>query len=161
MTTTVRAIGLGEYGSHDRFLPITLPLPEPGRGEVRVRVHASALNPADYKVALGETKFLHARNFPMVLGYDFSGVVEALGEGTSDFKLGDAVFGFLPYGPFNRRGSFAETLIARASEIALKSENVSHLQAAVAATPGLTAVQGFRDMGRLPASGGTVLVTGV
>jgi NADPH:quinone reductase-like Zn-dependent oxidoreductase len=55
------------------------PVPAPRAGEVRVRVVASALNPADYKVILGTLKFLHARNLPLVVGYDFSGTVEAVG----------------------------------------------------------------------------------
>ena len=139
---------------------MVLPLPSPGAGEIRVRVHASALNPADNKVALGRLKFLHARNFPMILGYDFSGVIDAVGSDVA-WKCGDAVFGFLPYGPFNRRGAFAESLIARGNEVARKPEGVSHAQAAAAATPALTALQAIRDLGRLPASGGRVLITGV
>jgi NADPH:quinone reductase-like Zn-dependent oxidoreductase len=156
----MRAIGLRKYGSLSGLGLIDLPLPEPGRGEVRVRVHASAINPADYKVALGLVKFLHARSFPMVLGYDFSGVIEAVGE-NSEWKIGDAVFGFLPYGPFNKRGAFAETVIAKSDEIALKPAGVSHIQAAAAATPALTAIQAIRDVGKLPKTGGRVLVTGI
>jgi len=87
-------------------------------------------------------------------------VIEAVGENTK-FKIGDSVFGFLPYGPFNRRGSFAEVLIASADEIALKPAGVSHIQAAAAATPGLTAIQGMRDVGKLSSPGGRVLITGV
>ncbi|MBL6750435.1 MAG: NADP-dependent oxidoreductase, partial [Nevskia sp.] len=161
MPETIRTIALPAYGSLDRFAPMAMPLPEPGNGEVRVRVQASALNPADYKVALGTVKFLHARNFPMVLGYDFSGVVDAVGADCAGFKPGDSVFGFLPYSPSNRRGAFAEALLARADGIALKPSGVPHAQAAAAATPGLTALQALRDVGRLPAAGGRVLVTGV
>ena len=156
----MKAIGLKKYGSLNELAPMELPVPEPRKGEVRVRVHASALNPADYKVSLGEVKFLHARNFPMVLGYDFSGVVETTGPDT-DHAVGDAVFGFLPYGPFNRQGAFAEALIARAREIALKPAGVSHHQAAAAATPCLTALQAIRDVGKLSQAGGLVLITGV
>jgi NADPH:quinone reductase-like Zn-dependent oxidoreductase len=96
----------------------------------------------------------------MVLGNDFSGVIEAVGEST-DWKVGESVFGFLPYGPFNRKGAFAEALIARADEIASKPDGISHIQAAAAATPGLTAIQGVRDAGKLSSSGGRVLITGV
>jgi NADPH:quinone reductase-like Zn-dependent oxidoreductase len=157
----IQAICLSKYGSLDHLAAGTIELAEPGSGEVRVRVHASALNPADYKVAQGSVKFLHARNFPMVLGYDFSGEIEALGPGTTGFQVKDAVFGFLPYSPFSRRGAFAEVLVARADEIAAKPANVSHVQAAAAATPGLTALQALKDVGRLPSAGGSVLVTGV
>lgn len=156
----MHAIGLKQYGSLDGFAPIRLALPEPGKGEVRIRVHASAINPADYKVALGQLKFVHGRNFPMILGYDFSGVIDALGEG-SEWRIGDAVFGFLPYAPYNNRGAFAEALIAKTNQIALKPFTVSHIQAAAAATPSLTALQAIRDIGKLPQLGGRVLVTGV
>jgi NADPH:quinone reductase-like Zn-dependent oxidoreductase len=71
------------------------------------------------------------------------------------------VFGFLPYGPGNKRGAFAQALIARCDEIALKPARVSHEVAAAAATTGLTAIQSIRDLGRLPARSGHVLVTGV
>jgi NADPH:quinone reductase len=136
-------------------------VPSPGPGEVRVRVMASALNPADYKVLLGTMKFIHARNRPLVVGYDFSGTVGAVGPSATDVSVGDDVFGFLPYSPGNKRGAFAESLVARCDEIALKPPRVSHEIAAAAATTGLTAIQGIRDLGRLPAHGGQVLVTGV
>jgi NADPH:quinone reductase-like Zn-dependent oxidoreductase len=155
----MRAIAASRYGSFDALAPIDVPVPEPKKNQVRVRVHASAVNPADYKVVLGTLKFLHARNFPLVVGYDFSGTVDALGEGVAGLEVGAEVFGFLPYGPFNRRGAFAETLVADVAEIAPKPKAVSHETAAAAATPGLTAIQMLRDLGRLPPDG-RVLVTG-
>jgi len=157
----MKAMAAPRYGPLEGLKQMDLPLPTPGRGEVRVRVVASALNPADYKVLLGKMKFLHGRNRPLVLGYDFSGTVDAVGADVSGRSVGDEVFGFLPYGPFNRRGAFAEALIARCDEIALKPKGVSHEAAAASATTGLTAIQSMRDLGRLPASGGQVLVTGV
>src|SRR6266851_378486 len=158
---TMRAIAAPSYGDLNQLKLITLPIPAPGSEEVRVRVHASALNPADYKVVLGTLKFLHARNFPLVVGYDFSGTIDALGPGVTPWKVGDEVFGFLPYGPGNRRGAFAEMLISRTDELAQKPSGVSHLIAAAAATPGVTALQCLRDLGRLQGAGGRVLVTGV
>jgi NADPH:quinone reductase-like Zn-dependent oxidoreductase len=137
------------------------PLPTPRRGEVRVRVVASALNPADYKVVLGALKFLHGRKRPLIVGYDFSGTVDEIGPSVTGVSVGDDVFGFLPYGPFNNQGAFAEALIAKCAEIAVKPKGVSHELAAASATSGLTAIQSIRDLGRLPASGGQVLVTGV
>jgi NADPH:quinone reductase-like Zn-dependent oxidoreductase len=157
----MKAIAAPSYGPLDRLAEIDAPLPSPGRGEVRVRVVASALNPADFKVILGTLKFLHARNRPLIVGYDFSGTVDAVGPSVAGVSAGDDVFGFLPYGPGNRRGAFAESLIAKSSEIAVKPPKVSHEIAAAAATTGVTAIQSIRDLGRLPAGGGQVLVTGV
>ena len=155
----MKAIAAARYGSLDALGPIDAPVPDPKAGQVRVRVHASALNPADYKVVLGTMKFLHGRRFPLVVGYDFSGVVDAAGEGAG-FVAGDEVYGFLPYSPMNNRGAFAELLVADAREIAKKPAGVTHATAAAAATPGLTALQMLRDLGRLGANG-RVLVTGV
>ena len=157
----MKAMAAFAYGPLDGIKQMDLPLPTPGRGEVRVRVVASALNPADYKVLLGKMKFLHGRNRPLVVGYDFSGTVDAAGPDVGERSVGDEVFGFLPYGPFNKRGAFAEALIAKCDEIAMKPKGVSHEVAAASATPGLTAIQSIRDLGRLPAIGGQVLVTGV
>jgi NADPH:quinone reductase-like Zn-dependent oxidoreductase len=157
----MKAIGAPGYGPLERLALIERPLPTPGRGEVRVRIVASALNPADYKVLLGTLKFVHARNRPLIVGNDFSGTVDAVGAAVSNVAVGDDVFGFLPYSPFNRQGAFAEALIAKANEIAIKPKGVSHELAAAAATTGLTAIQALRDHGRLPAREGRVLVTGV
>jgi NADPH:quinone reductase-like Zn-dependent oxidoreductase len=157
----VKAIAAPGYGPLERLAQIDAPEPTPGRGEVRVRVVASALNPADYKVLLGTLKFLHARNRPLVVGYDFSGTIDAVGGGVTGLSAGDDVFGFLPYGPFNHRGAFAEALVAKCDEIAVKPRSVSHETAAASATTGLTAIQSIRDLGRLPAHGGSLLVTGV
>lgn len=157
----MRVMAANQYGPLEQLRVLELPTPEPSLGEVRVGVCASALNPADFKVILGMMKFLHGRNFPLVVGYDFSGTVEAVGPGVGQLKTGDEVFGFLPYGMANRQGAFAETLIAKVDELALKPSGVSHIQAAAAATPGLSAIQSLRDLGRLGNPGTRVLITGV
>jgi NADPH:quinone reductase-like Zn-dependent oxidoreductase len=156
----VKAIAAPTYGPLERLASIEVPTPSPGAGEVRVRVVASALNPADHKVVLGTLKFLHARTRPLIVGYDFSGTIDAVGSSSEGFAVGDDVFGFLPYGPFNKRGAFAELLIARCNEIAHKPARVSHEIAAAAATTGLTAIQALRDHGAPPADGAQILVTG-
>jgi NADPH:quinone reductase-like Zn-dependent oxidoreductase len=157
----MKAIAAPGYGPLERLAEIDMPVPEPGAGEVRLRIVATALNPADYKVILGTLKFLHARNRPLVMGYDYSGTVDAIGSGVQGIATGDDVFGFLVYGPGNARGAFAEYLVARADTLSRKPEGVTHEIAAAAATTGLTAIQSIRDLGRLPREGGRVLVTGV
>jgi NADPH:quinone reductase-like Zn-dependent oxidoreductase len=147
------------YGRLEQLAVTELPVPEPGPGQVRVRVHASALNPADFKTVTGSIKFLHGRSFPLVVGYDFSGVVDAIGSNVTGYALGDEVFGFLPYGGSTKQGAFAEQLIASASAIARKPASVGHTVAAAAATPALTALQAMLDVGRL-GKGGKVLLIG-
>ncbi len=156
----MRALAADDYGALDRMKVVEMEVPDPGDGEVRVRVMAAALNPADFKVAKGMVKFLHARNFPMVLGYDFSGIVDEVGQGVSGIATGAEVFGFVPYSFTNKRGTFAEAVIARADQLGVKPAAVSHEQAAAAATPGATAIQSLRDLGR-QREGMDVVVTGV
>ena len=67
------------YGPVDRLEMMEIPEPTAGAGQLRIRVRASSVNPADFKVLTGKVKLLHGRNFPMVVGYDFAGEVDALG----------------------------------------------------------------------------------
>lgn len=135
--------------------------PTAAPGEVLVKVVAGALNPADLKVIWGRDggAFLHAKRFPLVPGFDVSGVVSAVGAGVASFAVADEVFGFLPYGRGTTQGSLAEYVVMKAEAIAHKPPEVSHAQAAALATAGATALQGLRDDGRLQ-PGANVLVNG-
>jgi len=126
-----------------------------------VRVHAAAVNPADRKVITGKDggAFLHAKNFPTAIGFDFSGVVEQVGARVHRRSIGDQVFGFLPYSSSNRQGSYAELVAVRPESVGVKPAHVAHEDAAATATVGCTALQALRDKGRLK-SGQKVLVHG-
>lgn len=123
-----------------------LPLPEPGRGEVRVRVRASALNPADQKVLSGQLvgNILHGKQRPVVTGWDVAGTVDAKGP-EADLAIGDEVFGFLDYGRRTKRGAFAEAVVIRAASLAKRPASLTPAQAAALATGGVTALQMLRD----------------
>ena len=154
----MRAMAIPSYGPVEQMKLIELPTPEPASDQVRVKVYASAVNPSEQKVATGSTKFLHGRNFPMVLGYDFSGVVDLVGGGVATVSQGDEVFGFLPYSGSNKLGAFAEYTVSTTSGLTRKPASVSHALAAAAATPALTALQSLRDLGRLPSGGRTLII---
>jgi NADPH:quinone reductase-like Zn-dependent oxidoreductase len=154
----MRAMAIPSYGPVEQMKLIELPTPEPGPGQVRVKVHASAVNPSEEKVAIGAAKLLHGRNFPMVLGYDFSGVVDLVGADVAAVVEGDEVFGFLPYSGSNKLGAFAEYTVSTASGLTRKPPNISHAIAAAAATPAITALQSLRDLGRLPSRGRTLII---
>lgn len=154
----MRAMAIPSYGPVEQMKLIELPTPEPGPGQVRVKVHASAVNPSEEKVAIGAAKLLHGRNFPMVLGYDFSGVVDLVSADVVTVAKGDEVFGFLPYSGSNKLGAFAEYTVSTASGLTRKPPNISHAVAAAAATPAITALQSLRDLGRLPSRGRTLII---
>lgn len=157
----MRALAADGVGGTERLKVAEVPAPVAGPGQVLVRVHAAAINPADHKVLAGELsgRFLHARVLPLVLGYDYAGVVEAVGDGVTGSAPGDRVFGHLPYRRGNRQGTLADLVAVPAGEVGPLPAAVSFEIGAAAATTGLTALQGLRDLARL-SSGGRVLVLG-
>lgn len=91
---TMKALRLETYGKPLDVLRLEdVAIPDPGAGQVRVRVHACALNPADWVVCEG---FLPVPP-PIGIGFDVSGIVDALGEGVTNVNLGSPVFGVPDY----------------------------------------------------------------
>jgi NADPH:quinone reductase len=84
-----------------------MPTPEPGQGQLLLKLRAAGMNPMDRTLASGNWKPMPA-TFPMVLGADCAGVVEKLGEGTSRFSVGDDLFGQLLIAPLGSAGTYAE-----------------------------------------------------
>jgi NADPH:quinone reductase-like Zn-dependent oxidoreductase len=121
--------------------------PEPGDGEVLIKVHAASVNPADWKDRRGSME----RPLPRVLGYDMSGRVES--SRADGFSEGDAVFGM------SASGAYAEYSTASTAVIAKKPEGASHEQAAAIPVAGVTAWQALFDRAGLQ-SGQTALVAG-
>lgn len=112
-----------------------LPTPEPGAGEIRVEVHAVSLNPVDYKLTgRGNPNW----TFPFVLGLDVAGVVDAVGEGVVEFKVGDRVF---YHGDLTKQGGFAEYAITTAHTTAAIPDSVRYAEAAAIPCAGLTAYE--------------------
>jgi NADPH:quinone reductase len=101
----MRAATVTEYGATPVVTEI--PTPEPGRGQVLVKLRAAGMNPMDLWLASGAWKPMPA-TFPMVLGADGAGVVEKLGEGTSRYSVGDDLFGQLLIAPLGSAGTYAE-----------------------------------------------------
>ena len=149
----MKAAYLEQTGGPEIFKYGDLPEPQAGPGDVLVDVVAASVNGADWKVRRGEYAAL---KFPYVLGRDFSGTVVALGEGVSDFKVGDAVFGVMPAG---HEGTYAEKLAVKAAVIAKKPDSLSHVNAAALALIGLTAQNSVEDTLKLK-RGETILVQG-
>ena len=131
-----------------------VPDPEAGAGEVVVDIHAASVNGADWKVRAGGANPITA--FPYVLGRDFSGFVSAVGEGVEDLKIGDAVFGVCDAG---QEGAYAEQIAIKASIIAKKPDDISHIDACALALTGLTALISIEDTLGLK-SGETILIQG-
>ena len=120
------------------------PLPD----EIIVKVHATSLNPADWKTAAGEQAALLSFDWPRVVGFDFSGTVHQLGSAaTSTFNIGDEVMGMIQGLPEKDRGTLQEYLVVRAKICALKPPNVTHSQAAAIPLVSITAFKMCQHVG--------------
>ena len=153
----MRAVVQDRYGDVDVLEVRDVEVPEPGKGEVLVRVHAAGIDRGTWHVMTGRP--LVARlglgvrrlRFP-VPGRDLAGVVEAVGEGVTRFAVGDEVYG-------TANGSLAELTCAPEKRLATKPAGLSFVEAAAVPVSAQTALQGLRDIGRIEA-GQSVLVVG-
>jgi NADPH:quinone reductase-like Zn-dependent oxidoreductase len=150
----MKAVVMAAHGGPEVLRYGDAPDPVAAPGEVVVDIHAATVNAADYRVRLGGS--YGKVNFPHILGRDFSGVVSVLGEGVSDLKIGDAVFGVTDQG---KEGAYAEKIAIKAAIIAKKSPKLSHEEAAAMALTSLTAIWALEDTAKLK-RGERVLIQG-
>src|SRR5437660_11476706 len=130
-----------------------VPDPAARSGEVLIDTFAASVNGADWKVRAGEHK---QSKFPYVIGRDFSGVIGAVGEGVTDLRVGDPVFGVCELG---QEGAYAEKIAVKAAIVAKKPTGLSHVDAAALALTGLTAMSAIEDTLKLQ-RGETILIQG-
>src|SRR5580704_6394192 len=90
----MRAVRFDEYGDVDVLNVVEVPDPEPGPGELLVRVKAAGVNPGEAKIRQGLMHSLFPATFPSGEGSDLAGVVEGVGDGVDGFKVGDEVIGY-------------------------------------------------------------------
>lgn len=147
---TMKAVRIHAFGGPEELRYEDAPRPVAKAGEILIRIHASAVNPADWKFRSG--LFGKDAALPLTVGFDFSGEVEALGEGVSRWKVGDEVYGF-------GLGAFAEYIAVKESLAAAKPKTVDHIHAAAIASASLTAWKALFDVGGLR-SGQRVLIHG-
>lgn len=102
----MRAITVNEYGAAPALTEV--PDPQPGPGQVLITVEAAGMNPVDRTIADGGLKDMMPATFPLILGVDLAGVIEAVGEGASKFSQGDEVLGQLMIAPLGSTGTYAE-----------------------------------------------------
>jgi NADPH:quinone reductase-like Zn-dependent oxidoreductase len=143
---TMKAVCIYSYGGPEVLIYEDAPCPHPGEGEVLVKVHAAGINPVDWKVREGHLKEMLHHSFPLILGWDVSGVVESLGANLERLKVGDEVYS---RPDISRDGAYAEFIVIKESEVALKPKSIDHIHAAALPLAGLTAWQTLFDAGAL------------
>jgi NADPH:quinone reductase-like Zn-dependent oxidoreductase len=150
----MKAVRIHRFGPPEVISFDDVPKPEPGRGEVVVRVNAAGVGPWDALIRSG--KSVLPQPLPLILGSDVSGEIDSLGPGVANLKVGDEVFGVT-----NERftGGYAEYAVAKAAMIAPKPKTLNHVHAASVPVIAVTAWQMVVDFAQL-SSGQAVLIHG-
>ena len=147
----MKALRIHEYGGPLQLDEIERPIASAGK--VVVRNLATSFNPIDHGRASGVMRQVFPLEIPWIPGGDVSGTVESTGEGVTDFKPGDEIFGYSMTG-----GAYAEFVAIDATAIALRPSALTVEQAAAVAVVGQTAIQAL-ELGKVGA-GSTVLIQG-
>jgi NADPH:quinone reductase-like Zn-dependent oxidoreductase len=144
----MKAVRFHSYGGPEVLVYEDAPKPEPTAGEVLVKVHATSVNPIDWKIRAGYMKDFRDYPLPFILGWDVSGVVESVGSGVTGFKPGDEVYGFPDA---SRNGAYAEFIAVEETKLARKPRTLDHIHSAAIPLAGLTAWQALFDAAGLSA----------
>jgi len=152
---TMRAVTVRRFGGTEVLAVEEVARPQPLPTEVLVRVHAAGVNPVDWKTREGGG-MADLQSFPLILGWDVSGVVEEVGFGVTTLAPGDEVYG-MPWFP-RAAGGYAEYVTAPARQWARKPSSLDHTQAAAVPLAALTAWQILVDTAKVQA-GQRVLIT--
>jgi NADPH2:quinone reductase len=151
----MQAVGIRAFGGRDRLEVLEVPRPEPGPGQVRIRIAASGVNPIDVKIREGLRQDRLPHVFPVVLGWEAAGTVDALGAGESRFAEGDPVFAYARQDVVHD-GTYAEAVVLPASQVAHAPRSIDAVHAACVPLAGLTAWQALDALRLQP--GETLLV---
>ncbi len=153
----MKALIINEFGKSDVFTGMEIPRPKVIDGHILIRVMASSVNPIDIKIRSGLVKAA-APDFPAVLHGDVAGIVEEIGKGVTEFKVGDEVYGFAG-GMKGLGGALGQFLLADASLLAPKPPNLSFQEAAALPIVSITAWEALVKRGNLQA-GEKILIHG-
>jgi NADPH:quinone reductase-like Zn-dependent oxidoreductase len=155
-----RAIVQSGNGGPEVLSLQTVPVPEPGAGEVLIRIYAASVNPTDWKLRQGDRSVPAGAGAKVIPGRDVAGVVERVGPAVSAYKAGDKVFALV--GPGSRKalnGAYSEYVVALVNDIARKPAKATFEEAAALGVTGGTAVR-LLDMLNIT-SGQRVFIDGV
>lgn len=138
----MKAIVIKRYGGAEELEELDMPQPVPNDDQVLIEMHATSINPIDWKLRQGYLKEMIPLEFPIILGWDAAGKVAAVGSNVKRFQIGDRVFA---RPNLTNRGTYAEYIVTEESMLAKIPENVSYIEAASIPLAGLTAWQCLYD----------------
>lgn len=153
----MRAVAINDYGEAPSLMELPDPRPEPG--QVLIKIEAAGINPMDRVIAAGGYQAMAPAQFPLVLGADLAGIVEAEGAGADRFAVGEELFGQLLIPPLGSTGTYAERVAASEdAPLARVPRGLDPISAAALPTAGGTALMTV-DMLE-PVAGKTLLLVG-
>lgn len=154
----MKAILAEKYGGPEVLELADVPTPKVGPNGVLVQIHASSVNPVDWKLRMGLLSAIWKLRFPVIWGCDCSGVVAEVGSAVTLFKPGDEVYGF-KHGRVAQtyRGTYCEYAVLPENTLSHKPAGLSHEEAAAIPLAGVTAWQALSNQGKLK-PGSRVLV---
>lgn len=152
----MKAIVTKWYGGEDRLVLKEVPTPTFNKNEILIRICAASINPIDWKIRSGKMAFMTGLAPPKILGADFAGVVEGVGDTVSEYNVGDRVWGKV--NSF-KGGTYAQFISVKPNDISLMPSNLNFEEAAALPNVGLTAYQGLVGIGHITA-GMRVLING-
>jgi NADPH:quinone reductase-like Zn-dependent oxidoreductase len=144
----MKAVQVHNYGGPEVLRFEDAPRSTPGPGEFLTRVQAASVNAIDWEARAGFLKDVFPLPLPYIPGWDVSGIVEAVGSGVTKFKKGDEVYA-RPDAARIGKGTYAEYVVVKETEAALKPKSVDHVHAAAIPVVGLTAWQALFETAAL------------
>jgi NADPH:quinone reductase-like Zn-dependent oxidoreductase len=153
----MKAVIVERYGSPEVLGYREVPQPKIKPNHLLVKIHATSVNPLDFRIRRGELRIFTGIRKPktQILGFDVAAEVVQIGEKTKTFKKGDEVFALMGL----EGGAYAEYIVVPEQSVALKPVNMSFEEAAAVPLAGLAALQALRDRGKI-SSGKKVLIHG-
>lgn len=142
----MKAVIINQYGSADVLQYTDIKKPQIKGDQMLVKVHATSVNPIDWKIRNGMLKLLPGSKFPMVLGFDVSGEVVEVGDRITRFKTGDPIYAKMEQ---LTGEAYAEYAAVSEKVAAYKPTNMTHEQAAAVPLAAMTALQALRDKGKI------------
>ena len=152
----MKAAQIAKYSKEINVSVNEIPIPEPEKDEVLIRVKAAAVNPLEILLARGSIRLIQDYDMPLTLGNECSGIVEKVGSCVKNFRVGDRVYTLLP---LKKIGAFAEFVAVDHKAVAPMPTGYEFVTAAAIPLAGLTAYQGLVEELEIQ-SGKTLLITG-
>lgn len=144
----MKAVRIHQYGNVDTLRYEDADEPMVRADDVLVRVVGTSVNPVDWKIRQGHMKEIIPHRMPIILGWDVSGVVTEVGVKVSKFKVGDCVYA---RPDVERDGTYAEFITVRETEIAMKPQTISHIEAGVLPLCGIAAWEAMVNVAKVSA----------